>query len=461
MSKPVSNRFVFFGATGDLANKQIFPALQSMIRRGHFDVPIIGVARSALSKDEFCARARKSLEEHGGVHEPSFEILCKNLTYLSGNYTDDKTYAELCRLLGSDARPLYYLAIPPNMFVPVVTHLAASGCAKDARVIVEKPFGRDLASARDLNKQMLAALPEESIFRVDHYLGKEPVQNLLYFRFANTFLEPVWNRHYIESVQITMAEKFGVEGRGKFYEDVGAIRDVIQNHILQVLSLLSEDPPQSHDAVSLRDEKLRVFKAMRPISPKELVRGQYNGYTDDPDMNKESTVETFASLRMHIDSERWSGVPFYIRAGKKLPVTSTEVLVRMKKPGHMVFDQIKTSDENYFRFRLSPEVSLSLGARVKLPGEAMVGERTELIAHHHPGDEMSPYERLLGDGMRGDPTLFAAYESIEAAWRVVDPVLDMKTKPAAYDGGSWGPADSDALIAPDGKWHNPVGHEVG
>jgi glucose-6-phosphate 1-dehydrogenase len=258
-----------------------------------------------------------------------------------------------------------------------------------------------------------------------------------------------------------MAEKFGVEGRGKFYEDVGAIRDVIQNHILQVLSLLSEDPPQSHDAVSLRDEKLRVFKAMRPISPKELVRGQYNGYTDDPDMNKESTVETFASLRMHIDSERWSGVPFYIRAGKKLPVTSTEVLVRMKKPGHMVFDQIKTSDENYFRFRLSPEVSLSLGARVKLPGEAMVGERTELIAHHHPGDEMSPYERLLGDGMRGDPTLFAAYESIEAAWRVVDPVLDMKTKPAAYDGGSWGPADSDALIAPDGKWHNPVDHEVG
>jgi glucose-6-phosphate 1-dehydrogenase len=258
-----------------------------------------------------------------------------------------------------------------------------------------------------------------------------------------------------------MAERFGVEGRGKFYEDVGAIRDVIQNHILQVLSLLSEDPPSSPDAAALREEKLRVFKAMRPINPKELIRGQYKGYTDDPDMNKNSTVETFAALRLHIDSERWSGVPFYIRAGKKLPVTSTEVLVRMKRPAHMVFDQIKPTDENYFRFRLSPEVSLSLGARVKLPGEAMVGEGTELIAHHHPGDEMSPYERLLGDGMRGDPALFAAYESIEAAWRVVDPVLDMTTAPLAYEGDTWGPSASDDLIKADGGWHNPVDHEVG
>ncbi|MGH8118517.1 MAG: glucose-6-phosphate dehydrogenase [Rhodanobacteraceae bacterium] len=450
-----SDAFVFFGATGDLAYKQVFPALQALTKAGRLDMPVIGVAHSGWNTERLRERAHDSLAEHGGVDKQAFAKLCEQLRYIDGDYGDSATFANLRKALGDAGHPLHYLAIPPAMFTPVVKGLVASGCAQGARVIVEKPFGRDLKSALALDRTLHQSFREHDIFRIDHYLGKEPVQNLLYFRFANALLEPIWSRDHIASMQITMAENFGVQGRGRFYDGVGALRDVVQNHMFQVLALLAMGPPANRSADAMRDEKLRLFRSMRPLKPADIVRGQFVGYLKEKGVARGSTVETYAALRVHMDTWRWAGVPFFIRAGKELPVKCTEVLVRLKNPPQQVFDEPEHGAVNYFRFRLSPDVIISLGARVKQPGEAMQGHPVELVAHRDIRKEMAPYQRLLGDAIDGDSALFTRDDVVEEAWRVLDPVLGDRVPVHKYKRGTWGPKEADALIADAGGWNDP------
>ena len=455
MTTAQSDAFVFFGATGDLAYKQIFPALQGLIRHEGFNLPIIGVAKAGWTLDQLKARAKDSLEAHGGIDQAAFDKLIGLLRYVDGDYGDLATFAQLRKELGDAKSPLHYLAIPPSLFGKVAEGLAKSNCAANARVVVEKPFGRDLESAQDLSRTLHKFFPEEDIFRIDHFLGKEPVQNILYTRFANPMFEPLWNRDHIRSIQITMAEDFGVEDRGRFYDEVGALLDVVENHLLQVVANLTIDPPTGEDHDAVRDRKSELLRAIRPLTPDAVVRAQYNGYRSVPGVAPASPVETFVAIRLEIDSWRWAGVPIYIRAGKMLPVTCTEALIEFKRPPREAFGELVPATSAHMRIRVSPDMTIGLGVRVKTPGERMVGRDVELELHRQAADDIPPYERLLGDASRGNSELFTRQDLVEAQWRIVEPILGNVTPLYSYEPGSWGPEEAHQLIGAHGPWVDP------
>jgi len=454
-----ADALVIFGVTGDLAHKMVIPALYAMVKSGALNVPVIGVASSKWSLAQLRKHARDSIKQAGKIDDrKALDHLLSLLQYVSGDYKDPATFSALKLALGKAKRPAHYLAIPPSLFATVIKSLGAAGLADQARVIVEKPFGRDLASARALNKIALSVFAEDSIFRIDHYLGKEAIMNILYFRFANSFLEPIWNRNSVASVQITLAEDFGVKGRGRFYDSAGCLRDVIQNHLFQIVALLAMEPPAYQGYAAVHSEKAKVFHAMRPLQPDDVVRGQYAGYRKEPGVAKGSDVETFCAMRLFIDSWRWEGVPWYLRSGKCLPATAAEVLVELKPPPQRLFDDSVpvNGHANYLRFRLSPNSAVALAARVKRAGKEFVGDQRELYLLDEQSGIESPYERLLSDAMAGNGGLFTREDAVEAAWVVVDPVLDVPCPVYPYKPGSWGPKQADALIAKDGSWHNPI-----
>ncbi|MGA2254008.1 MAG: glucose-6-phosphate dehydrogenase [Thermoguttaceae bacterium] len=458
MTASSSDALVLFGVTGDLAHKMIFPALYAMAKRDALNVPVIGVASPNWSLENLRDRVEDSIEQSGGAdNQSALQHLLSLFSYVSGDYNDRNTFTKIKEALGRARCPAHYLAIPPSLFPTVITGLGAAGLADHARVIVEKPFGRDLASAQELNRVARSVFPEDSIFRIDHFLAKEAIMNILYFRFANSFLEPIWNRNYVASVQITLAENFGVQNRGAFYETAGCLRDVIQNHLFQVVALLAMEPPAYRGYSAVHNEKAKVFQAMRPLKPDDLVRGQYADYRKTPNVAKDSDVETFCALRLFIDSWRWKGVRWYLRSGKCLPETAHEVLVQLKPPPQDLFaDSVPaTGRANYLRFRLSPSSAVALAARVKRPGKEYIGDQRELyLIEEQPGEE-PPYERLLSDAMAGDGALFTREDAVEAAWAVVDPVLVTHHQACPYEPGTWGPKEADALTAADGNWHNP------
>ena len=453
--EPRSDAIVVFGVTGDLVHKEIFPALFGLVRDNHISMPIVGVARSAWTHPQLVARAKDSIESHGTFGQETFDRLAGMLQFVQGDYHAPETFRKICEALQGAKNPLFYMAIPPSVFPEVTKAIALSVCREGARVVVEKPFGRDLASARELNRTLHEYFPETAIFRIDHFLGKEAVQNITYTRFANPFLEPIWNRNHIRGIQITMAEDFGVFNRGGFYEEAGALRDVVQNHLFQILSVVCMDPPGIGVPDAYRLEKARFLKSIRPLDPSDLVRGQFRGYRSAPGVAQDSTVETYCALRLCIDNWRWADVPVYIRTGKELPVTCTEVFVEFKRPPRETFGEAVPGRSCHVRMRISPDIVIALGLRIKVAGDRMTGEDVELMVTSRAGAHISPYERLLGDAMEGRQELFASEESVEVSWKIVDPVLGDVTPVHMYDPGSWGPAEAERLIGEDGPWINP------